>query len=1133
MAQPGPGLVTLVYAAAGVAWILSSDALLYFITEDPLLQTRLEVAKGLGFVTVTSAVLFLLLRARRPAAAGATPDDRRSRRFAAAILALSVFSIGVSVYVLQARQAERESFSDLRVIAQFKVLQIENWLDERRGDARMLAGSAAFVEQAAAVVDGSADQTRRGMVRDRLASLWDAFGYEAIALLDARGAILVAAGDPQPGHTEAAGAPHTETADDVRMTDLHADVAGHTHLHFTVRVPGTAGVVRFDVDPVRFLFPLMRSWPTDSDSGETLLVRRDGDQVQYLHTLRHEAGGAAMLRRPLATQTLPAAIALRAAGTGTTPGVDYRGVPVFAAWQPVGTTSWVVVAKMDREDALAGARGTALWIAGIAALALSLVAYTLLLLLRQQRLAQALARDARAGRFALLLEELITFQEAADAANLGALAPRVTEAAANAAGAARANLWLFNEGETQLHCIDHFDAVGGEHSSGAVLEEAQFRTEFEALKSAEYVDAEDALSDPRTAGYAEGYLKPFGITSMLDAVIKVSGRHRGLLCIEHVGRRHCWTREEITFAGRLADQVAFAILNRERRETQDALNRSHALLENTERLGGIGGWDWDIAHDTLTWSKETYRIMDRPQGSLVKVQDFLAAVRAEDRPGVEAAIAASLAGEKPYDIQFSILRADGSQRICHVRGEVIRDAQGRSTRMTGTLHDITDLKLAEERLAHLAQHDALTDLPNRLLLTDRVNMALARAQRGGKPLALLFVDLDRFKNVNDVLGHEQGDHVLVEAAARLKSCVRASDTVSRLGGDEFLVLLADIELAQDAARVSQKLIEAVSRPYMLGGAEFVLTASIGIACHPEDGADFETLMRNADAAMYAAKQGGRDRYQFYSAKMNARARDRLRLETDLRHAIARGELFLVYQPQVDLGSGTVVGAEALIRWRHPTLGLVPPADFIGIAEDSGQIVAIGAWVLATACRQQAAWLAEGLMAGIIAVNVSAHQFRQADFAETVTATLASSGLSAGHLELEVTESALMQGVEDTLRKLGQLDRLGVKLSIDDFGTGYSSLSYLKRFPIYRLKIDQSFTRGLPEDSQSGAIAQAVISMGHSLGLNVLAEGVETTAQEEHLRALWCDAAQGYLYSKPVPADAYVAFLRARAVTSGA
>lgn len=1126
--QPGPALVTLLYAAAGVAWILLSDALLYFITDDPLLQARLEVGKGLGFVAVTSAVLFLLLRARRSATAGAAPNDRRDSWVAAAILALSVLAVGVSVYVLQARQAERETLSNLRVIAEFKVRQIENWLDERRGDARTLAGSAAFVEQAAAVLDGSADETQRGGVRERLATLRDALGYEAIALVDSRGEILAAAGEPEPGRHRA---PSTEATVEVQMTDLHAAPSGRTLLHFTARIPGTAGVVSLDVDPDRFLLPLVRSWPTASTSGEAFLVRRDGDHVLFLSTVRRPADDASTLRQPLASETLTAAIGLRAAGAGTTPGEDYRGIPVFAAWQAVGATPWVLLAKMDREEALAGARGTALWIAGIGAMALSLVAYTLMLLLRQQRLAQQLARDARAGRLALALEEVSAFQEA-DPANLGAIAPRVTEAAANAVGAARANLWLFNEGETQMRCIDHFDAVGGKHSSGAVLEETQYRTEFQALKSAGYIDAEDASSDPRTAGYAEGYLKPLGITSMLDAVITVSGQHLGMLCIEHVGRRHRWTPEEITFARRLADRVALTIVNRDRLEALDALHRSHALLENTERLGGIGGWDWDIPHDTLVWSKETYRMLGRPQGSIVKAQDFVSAVRAEDRPGVEAAIAASLAGEKPYDIQVSIPRADGSQTICRVRGEVIRDAQGLATRMTGTMQDITDLKRAEERLAHLAQHDALTDLPNRLLFTDRLNVALARAQRIGKPLALLFLDLDRFKNVNDVLGHEQGDRLLVEAAARLKSCVRASDTVSRHGGDEFLVLLADIESAQDAVRVSQKLIEAVSRPYELGGAEFVLTSSIGIAYHPENGADAETLMRNADAAMYVAKQGGRNRYQFYSTEMNARVRDRLRLETDLRQAIARRELFVVYQPQMDLGSGQVAGAEALVRWQHPQLGLVPPANFIGIAEDSGQIDAIGAWVLETACRQQAAWVAEGLPAGVIAVNVSTHQFRQVEFAESVAAILASSGLRAELLELEVTESAVMQGVGDMLRKLEKLKRLGVKLSIDDFGTGYSSLSYLKQFPIYRLKIDQSFTRGLPDDTESGAIVQAVISMGHSLGLNVLAEGVETMAQEEYLRALWCDAAQGYLYSKPVPADAYAAFLRARVTTPG-
>ena len=1357
----------------------------------------------------------------------------------AAILMLSVLAIGGSVYGLQARQAERDAFSDLRVITGFKVRQIENWLDERRGDARTLAGSAAFVEHAGAVLDGSADEARRRMVRDRLVSLRDASGYEAIALLDERGAILVAAGEARPEPPEAAVAPSTESTVELWMTDLHDDSSGHTLLHFTVRIPGTAGVVRFDMDPNRLLFPLARSWPTASDSGEAFLVRRDGDLVRFLHALPWQAEGASTLRQPLASEALPAAIAIQAAGAGTTPGVDYRGVPVFAAWRAVAATPWVLVAKMDREETLAGARGIALWIAGMAALAVSLIAYALLLLLRQQRLTQEVARDAQAGRFARALEEVIAFQEV-DSAKLEALAPRVTEAAASAAGAPRANLWLFNDDETQLRCIDHFDAVGGKHSSGAVLEESQYRAEFQARKAADHVDAEDAISDPRTAGYAEEYLKPLGIASILDTVITVAGRHLGLLCIEHVGRRHRWTPEEIVFSGRLADRVALAILNQDRRETQDALLRSHALLQNTERLGGIGGWTMDLRHDAILWSDETYRICGVEPGSAVRREDFFAIVHPDDRARVSTALESALGDATPGPIEFRIVRRDGELRICRANGEVARDAKGRPERVTGTLHDVTALKAAEsrvlqlnqlyatlsrcnlaivrshdehemleevcraivqsggvtlawvgvadgvtgevqvaarfgssdanlrylddihisvdagdahgrgptgtairdgeptwcqdfeadprtgpwresakrfgwrasaslplrrgskniaaltfymtepnafdedtrnllleigsnvsfgmdyfdreaaraaavdrlheseeryrllidhsqdailltapdgrilsanaaacqifrcsesdligggraaivdptdprvqaalaerarcgtfraeficvrwggerfaaevsstifhdqsgeqrssmiirdisevkriiERLAHLAQHDTLTDLPNRLLLTDRVNMALAQAQRSGQPLALLFLDLDRFKNVNDVLGHEQGDQVLAEAAARLKACVRESDTLSRQGGDEFIVLLPAIESAQDAARVSQKLIEAVSRPYELGGAEFVLTASIGIACHPENGADVETLMRNADAAMYVAKQGGRNRYQFYSAAMNARARDRLQLETDLRQAIARRELFVVYQPQMDLGSGKTAGAEALVRWQHPRLGLVPPANFIGIAEDNGQIVAIGAWVLETACRQQAAWIAEGLTPGTIAVNVSAHQFRQAEFAESVAAILASSGLRAEHLELEVTESALMHGVEDTLRTLGQLDRLGVKLSIDDFGTGYSSLSYLKQFPIYRLKIDQSFTRGLPDDTGSGAIVQAVISMGHSLGLNVLAEGVETTAQEEHLRALWCDAAQGYLYSKPVPADAYAAFLRARATTSG-
>lgn len=445
--------------------------------------------------------------------------------------------------------------------------------------------------------------------------------------------------------------------------------------------------------------------------------------------------------------------------------------------------------------------------------------------------------------------------------------------------------------------------------------------------------------------------------------------------------------------------------------------------------------------------------------------------------------------------------------------------------IANTLNTAIERARANERLTYMVQHDALTGLPNRLLLTDRLNMALAQAERSGKRLALMFMDLDRFKNVNDVFGHDGGDMILQEVARRLRGAVRASDTVSRQGGDEFLVVLPEIDGDEDAARVAEKLIAAVLEPYELQGTEVVLGASIGIVCYPDNGREVESLLRNADVAMYAAKDQGRGRYQFYSTEMNARAHERMLLEGDLRHALERGELFLAYQPQLNLLTGKVVGLEALMRWQHPQRGVVSPAQFIPIAEDSGLIMPIGAWAMATACRQHAEWLAAGLIEGTMAVNVSALQFRQNDFVAAVSRVLESTGLPPENLEIEVTESVVMRGVDEVREKLDALDRLGVKLAIDDFGTGYSSLSYLKQFPLDRLKVDQSFTRGLPEDRESAAIVQAIIGLARSLGLDVLAEGIETEGQAEHLRAMFCDAGQGYLYARPMDGKACAEFLR--------
>ncbi|HDZ46974.1 hypothetical protein LCGC14_0155370 [marine sediment metagenome] len=432
---------------------------------------------------------------------------------------------------------------------------------------------------------------------------------------------------------------------------------------------------------------------------------------------------------------------------------------------------------------------------------------------------------------------------------------------------------------------------------------------------------------------------------------------------------------------------------------------------------------------------------------------------------------------------------------------------------------------SNQQLRYMALHDPLTGLPNRLLLTDRLNVALAYAQRHNQQVALLFLDLDRFKHVNDVFGHGLGDQLLQEVARRLSSCVRAEDTVSRQGGDEFIVALTGINEEQDAAITAEKLLNVIASPFILEDTEIILGISIGVACFPRHGEDTRTLMRNADAAMYVAKERGRNGYQFYAPEMNMRALDRLTLESDLHRAVERNELFLMYQPQLALNTGGVIGLEALIRWHHPTRGLILPDQFIPMAEECGLIVSVGKWVLETACRQHADWVAQGVTTGSMAVDISAHQFRQADFCEQVSDVLLRTGLEPHLLELEVTEGVVMHGIELVLHKLNTLRELGVTLAIDDFGTGYSSLNYLKQFPLHRLKIDQSFTHGLLGDQESGAIAKAIIQMGLSLGLDVLAEGIETQEQEKHLQTLGCNAGQGFLYAKPLSNEDCEQYLR--------
>ncbi|HRK77138.1 MAG TPA: EAL domain-containing protein [Thiobacillus sp.] len=436
------------------------------------------------------------------------------------------------------------------------------------------------------------------------------------------------------------------------------------------------------------------------------------------------------------------------------------------------------------------------------------------------------------------------------------------------------------------------------------------------------------------------------------------------------------------------------------------------------------------------------------------------------------------------------------------------------------------VQMAKIELDHLAHHDVLTGLPNRILLHDRLAQAVALTRRSGKKLAVLFMDLDRFKHINDSLGHSVGDQLLQSVGQRLLGCVRQSDTISRLGGDEFVALLPDIDHPEDAALSAQKMITAIALPHRIDQHDLHIGASIGVSIYPEDGLDAETLIKHADTAMFHAKDNGRNTYAFFEQEMTARAIARQSIEASLRLALERQEFVLHYQPKINLLSGTIVGIEALVRWQHPQRGLLIPADFVSIAEDSGLILPLGRWVLHEACRQARAWQDAGLPPVPIAVNTSALEFRARDFLKTLRATLDASRLEPRYLELELTESVLMRDAASADSVLHALADMGVKLAIDDFGTGYSSLSYLRQFPINTLKIDQSFVNQITSNPDDATIVSAVISMGKSLKQRVIAEGVETAEQAAFLLARHCDEGQGHFFGRPVGAAALAVLLQA-------
>ena len=569
--------------------------------------------------------------------------------------------------------------------------------------------------------------------------------------------------------------------------------------------------------------------------------------------------------------------------------------------------------------------------------------------------------------------------------------------------------------------------------------------------------------------------------------------------------------------------------------------RSRSLLGRSQSLANMGSWEWCRADDSLAWSDEMHRMHGTLPGQfdMPARAALLAHVHAEDRKRVDRALAGVMEHGLSYNIEFRITRADGA--VCRLleQTHVERLADDTVTAVHGIRRDITEQTEANERIRTLASFDPLTGLANRSLFRKMVQHRLAQGLRSGTQCAVLVVDIDRFKLINETIGSQAGDEVLKAVGHRLRDCLRATDPkgstretpgeerIARLGGDEFTILLGELVDAHQTNLVAERILHALAAPITVGEHELNVSASIGISMAPDDGSDPDTLLRNASTAMHAAKQDVQHRVRFYNSAMGAAIRHKVMIETELRRAIQHNELRVYFQAKVDIRSLQVVGAEALVRWMHPVRGLTAPLEFIPIAEESGLIVPITQWMLEQVCAQLAAWRTEGLRELPVSINLDAASLQSSDLVRSVAAALETNRLPPSAIELEVTETSLMQDLEQANRTLQALRSLGVKLSIDDFGTGYSSLTYLKRFPFDVLKIDRSFVKDLPGDPNNAALTSAIIAMGHSLHLELVAEGVETWGQVDFLVAQRCFIAQGFLFAKPVPAAEF-----ARLVQSG-
>lgn len=898
-----------------------------------------------------------------------------------------------------------------------------------------------------------------------------------------------------------------------------------------------------------------------------------GTDIQCVAPLSREK--IRIMRPQLNGKPLPMTYAMRGE-TGVLAALDGRGQKVIAAYTPVSSLGLGMVLKVDKAEMYEPIRSQferlLLGVFALIAVGVLILRWQLTPVVRQlvaevaeRRRAEARLRSAEKRlqqQNHALLE--LTSSQTIGSGDLKAALQELAETAAQTLRVKRVSVWLFNHDSTALRCTELYQSDFGVHSIGQELRVDVFPSYVAALRRNLVIAASHALTDARTAELTEPYLRPNGVGAVLDAPLRLRGELIGVICHEHVGMSRVWALEEQNFASSMADLVSLAVEAHHRKRAQDILASEKRILEMivqgaplNDILDGMihrieeqveGVRCTILLYDETTQLlhfgaaptiPEHYREVFRelPTGpigtpcgvaaftktpviaeDLRSEQRWMACRQVSEEIGVRACWTAPIMTANEVVLGTFAMYFETPQSPDSSDWELLE-------RATHLAEIALERKRTEARIEYLARYDGLSGLPNRVMFQDRLHQAILEASRGKEQLAVMFLDLDRFKTINDGLGHHAGDILLKAVAQRLKGCLRAGDTVARLGGDEFTFLLTNVQQLDDVVRVAQKILESFSQPFIALDQELFVTASLGVALYPADASDAETLVRDADVAMYRAKEQGRDNYQFYTQEMNASLNQKLALENQLRRGLERDEFRLFYQPQLSLLDGRIVGVEALLRWQHPDHGLLAPADFIPIAEETGLVVPLGEWALRIACRDNAAWQRAGLPPLRVSVNLSARQFKQRDLSLTVLRILEESGLEPHYLGLELTETVLMENAKGAIASLNELHSQGIEISIDDFGTGYASLSYLKRFPIDLLKIDRSFVDDITTDPDDAAISRAIITMAHGLGIKVIAEGVETGPQLAFLRAAQCDAIQGFYFSEAISADGFAAMLR--------